>query len=96
MRITAAARRLGVSAFWLKELERRGVVDPIPRDLHGHRRLSEEDLEHLRRTLFPPREGRWTWRGGVGTATPGADRSMTTGRFAERAPDAHIADRQPA
>jgi excisionase family DNA binding protein len=56
MRIQEAARRLGISADWLKELERRGVVIPVPRDLHGHRRFSEEDVERLRQRLFPSQE----------------------------------------
>jgi hypothetical protein len=81
VRIQKAADRLEISVDWLKGLERRGVIGPIQRDIHGHRRFTEEDLERLRRTLFPPREGWPARRGGIATATP-PDGSPTPQRAA--------------
>ena len=53
MRITNAARELGISADWLRRLERHGRVPPARRDLRGHRRYTAEDVHLLRQTLFP-------------------------------------------
>jgi DNA-binding transcriptional MerR regulator len=36
----------------LLKLERRGLIHPA-RDLNGHRRYSEDDLEALRRLVYP-------------------------------------------
>lgn len=55
MRITAAARRLGISADWLRDLERAGRVPRARRDVSGHRRYSEGDIRRLRRLLFRAR-----------------------------------------
>jgi DNA-binding transcriptional MerR regulator len=52
MRRSATARRLGVHADTLLALEERGLFMPT-RDWNGHRRYSEEDVEALRRILYP-------------------------------------------
>lgn len=52
MRASEAAKALGISADWLRRLERAGRIPPLPRDLNGHRRLSPEDLERLRVLLY--------------------------------------------
>lgn len=52
MRVAEVARQIGISPFWLRELEKRGSIPPAPRDLHGHRRYSPEDVETVRRVVF--------------------------------------------
>jgi DNA-binding transcriptional MerR regulator len=52
MRVREAARILGGSPEWLKRLERRGQIPPLPRDINGHHRLTEADVERLRSLLF--------------------------------------------
>jgi len=52
MRIGAAAKNLGVSPDFIRALEARGAVPPIGRDCNGHRRLTSEDLDRLRRVIF--------------------------------------------
>jgi len=53
MRLSEAARKLGISATSLRRLDRRGVVR-LARDLSGHRRVSDGELEMLRRIIYPP------------------------------------------
>jgi len=55
VRITEAARRLGVHPDTLRNLERHGLVS-IQRDWAGDRRYTPEDLDRLRALLFPPRQ----------------------------------------
>lgn len=52
MRVIDAARKSGISADWLRELERTGKIPAPRRDLNGHRRYSEQDLEKIREALF--------------------------------------------
>ena len=52
MRIKEAAQRLGVCIDWIRKLERDGRIPPVQRDLNGHRRYSEEDLDEVRRILY--------------------------------------------
>lgn len=52
MRRAAAAKTIRVSPDMLLRLERRGLIHP-ERDLNGHRRYSEEDLDVLRRLVYP-------------------------------------------
>ena len=52
MRVTEVARQLGVSADWLRRLEREGRIPAALRDLNGCRRYSELDVERLRSVLF--------------------------------------------
>jgi DNA-binding transcriptional MerR regulator len=48
-KVSEAARLLGVSADWLREAERRGVLPPARRDFYnGHRLYTAEDLDRLR------------------------------------------------
>ena len=52
MRIKDAAQRVGVCADWLRKLERDGRIPPALRDLNGHRRYNDEDLDKVRRILY--------------------------------------------
>lgn len=52
MRITDAARKLNVSAAWLRQLEKAGRIPTAQRDINGHRRFSGDDVERLRRLLY--------------------------------------------
>jgi DNA-binding transcriptional MerR regulator len=54
MRITEAARRLEISADWLRRLERVGRLPTPTRDYNGHRRYSAEDLDAIRAVLLVP------------------------------------------
>jgi DNA-binding transcriptional MerR regulator len=47
--VSEAARRLGLSADWLREGERRGVLPPARRTPNGHRFYTTADLELLER-----------------------------------------------
>ena len=58
MRIAHLCRRLEISIDWLKQLERTGIVPPARRDLNGHRRYDEKDLERLRELLLERHQGR--------------------------------------
>jgi DNA-binding transcriptional MerR regulator len=55
MRIGVVARQLGVSVDWLKNLEREQRIPEFPRDLNGHRRLTQEDVARVRALLFQVR-----------------------------------------
>jgi DNA-binding transcriptional MerR regulator len=48
MRVQGMARQLGISGEWLKQLERIGVFPPAARDVNGHRRYVQEDVDRLR------------------------------------------------
>jgi DNA-binding transcriptional MerR regulator len=52
MRVQGMARQLGISGEWLKHLERIGVFPPAARDVNGHRRYVEEDVDRLRWLLI--------------------------------------------
>ena len=52
MRVAELCRRLQISRDWLKRLERMGTIPPARRDLNGHRRYGEDDLERLRELLL--------------------------------------------
>ena len=52
MRVTEAAKELGISAATLRRLDRDGTIQ-MPRDFRGHRRISSADLEILRRLIYP-------------------------------------------
>lgn len=52
MRINLVAKTLGFSADYLRTLERTGRIPTIQRDLNGHRRFTQEDIERLRSVLF--------------------------------------------
>ena len=52
-----AARRLGLSAEWLRRGEKRGSLPLARRDRNGYRYYTPEDLERLRnRRLLPVEE----------------------------------------
>lgn len=54
MRIREVGQRLGVSVEWLRRLEKRGSIPRATRDLSGHRRFTEDDLDRLRKAIFSP------------------------------------------
>ena len=58
MRISDVAKELGFSADHLRELEKAGRIPPVLRDANGHRRFTQDDVERLRRVLFPSRSFR--------------------------------------
>lgn len=45
--ISAAARKLGLSAEWLRKGEKRGSLPLAKRDRNGYRYYTEEDIERL-------------------------------------------------
>lgn len=51
MKISDAARELGVHPVTLKRLEKIGVIRPL-RDRNGWRRLSQEDLQKARAYFY--------------------------------------------
>ncbi len=53
--ISEAARKLGLSAAWLREGEKRGSLPRARRDRNGYRYYTHEDLKRLRnRRLLEP------------------------------------------
>ena len=55
--ISEAARRLGLSAEWLRRGEKRGSLPIARRDRNGYRYYTPEDVERLRnRRLLPVEE----------------------------------------
>ncbi len=46
--ISEAARKLGISAEWLRQGEKRGSLPLAKRDRNGYRYYTEEDIERLR------------------------------------------------
>jgi DNA-binding transcriptional MerR regulator len=46
--ISVAARKLGLSAEWLRKGEERGSIPRARRDRNGHRYYTREDLNKLR------------------------------------------------
>jgi DNA-binding transcriptional MerR regulator len=46
--ISEAARKLSLSAEWLREGEKRGVLPPARRDRNGYRYYTLADIERLR------------------------------------------------
>jgi len=52
VRISEVAKKLSVSAAWLRELEKAGRIPPATRDRNGHRRFTEDDIERLRGVLY--------------------------------------------
>jgi DNA-binding transcriptional MerR regulator len=45
--ISEAARKLSLSAEWLREGEKRGVLPPARRDRNGYRYYTQADIERL-------------------------------------------------
>src|SRR5262249_46134477 len=54
IRTREAAGRAGSSAGWRREVERDGRIGPFPRDVNGHRRLTDEDVERIRAVVTNP------------------------------------------
>jgi excisionase family DNA binding protein len=52
MRIKELAETVGVSADWVRKLEREGRIPRAARDHNGHRRFDEEDARRLRKGLL--------------------------------------------
>jgi len=53
MTVSKTARQLGCSERWLREAEKAGKIPKARRDLNGWRVYTEEDIEEIRRLLFP-------------------------------------------
>ena len=51
-RISEAARELSLSAEWLREGEKRGVLPLARRDRNGYRYYTQADIERLRNRRF--------------------------------------------
>ncbi len=58
LRVNQTARELGISEAWLRRAEQRGHIPKAKRDVNGWRVYTEEDVEILRRALFPNLTGR--------------------------------------
>jgi MerR HTH family regulatory protein len=68
MRVSEVARALLISPTFLRRLERSGRIPPARRDLNGHRRYTDEDLDRLRRLILGPSGDdvrQWVWRYGL-------------------------------
>ena len=65
MRITTFAGQLGVSPDWLRKLERQGRIPSPSRDVNGHRRYHERDIQCLRQILFGAQRPSSSARGAV-------------------------------
>jgi DNA-binding transcriptional MerR regulator len=52
VRVIDASRQLGVSADWLRRLERKGIIPRPPRDRNGYRRYTPELVNEIRSILF--------------------------------------------
>ena len=55
MKIGEVARELGVSVDWLRRAEKEGRIPRARRQLSGWRVYSKEDVEKVKRLLFPSR-----------------------------------------
>ena len=55
--ISEAARKLGLSAEWLRQGEKRGALPRARRDRNGYRYYTAEDLERLRNRRLRRRNG---------------------------------------
>jgi DNA-binding transcriptional MerR regulator len=55
--ISEAARELELSAEWLRQGEKRGVLPLARRDRNGHRYYTPEDIERLRKRHLIERNG---------------------------------------
>ena len=53
LRIGEVARELGCSVEWLRDAEKLGKIPPAKRDINGWRFYEEEDIEEIKRRLFP-------------------------------------------
>ena len=55
IRISAAAKRLGVHPNTLRGLEKRGIIK-LERDWSGYRVFSDRDIEEISKKLFPGKD----------------------------------------
>jgi DNA-binding transcriptional MerR regulator len=55
--ISEAARKLGLSAEWLRQGEKRGSLPRARRDRNGYRYYTAEDIERLRNRRLLGRNG---------------------------------------
>ncbi len=46
-----AAKQFGRSANWIRDLEKRGIIPPAPRDFAGYRQYTPEDIEQIRKIV---------------------------------------------
>jgi DNA-binding transcriptional MerR regulator len=52
MRVGNASDDLGCSRDWLRDLEKRKIIPPAPRDINGHRRYTPELMAEIRRIIY--------------------------------------------
>ncbi len=45
------AKLFGRTPNWLRDLEKRGIIPPAPRDFAGYRQYSLEDIETIRKIV---------------------------------------------
>lgn len=56
MRIGNVSKRVGTSTSWLRKLEHQGKIPRARRDRNGHRRYTPEDVDRIRRVIYPSGE----------------------------------------
>ena len=56
LRVGEAASLLGVKAWSVRQLDRRGILKAV-RDWNGHRRFKETEILKLRKSLLGEHEG---------------------------------------
>jgi DNA-binding transcriptional MerR regulator len=54
MRIGEASRQIQRSARWLRMAEATGIIPQAKRDMNNWRYYTEEDIEKIRKIIFPP------------------------------------------
>jgi MerR family transcriptional regulator, mercuric resistance operon regulatory protein len=56
IRIQGAAAELGVSEATIRRYERKGLIEEAARNRAGHRIYSEQNIQTIRRVLYPSRK----------------------------------------
>jgi DNA-binding transcriptional MerR regulator len=51
-RISEVVRQVGYSSRTIKNLEKSGLIDIPARDVNGHRRYSQDQIDHIRKILI--------------------------------------------
>ncbi len=51
MRVIDVARKLNISTTWIRKLEKDRVLSTVTRDINGHRRYSDEDVQRIKAIL---------------------------------------------
>jgi DNA-binding transcriptional MerR regulator len=53
LRVHQVAEAVGVSKDTIRRHEAAGILEPAPRDIHGWRVYTPQQVERIRHTLFP-------------------------------------------